>query len=95
MSESELRDYESQPLTDDEVRLLAETIIGTCDEPAKVAIKMFNLDENFDFYELPMAQLSQFDEVAWRCEDCDWWVDTGLTEDGKCTDCNPDVNGDS
>lgn len=77
-------------LTDDQVRRLAESLIGTTSDPSDTAVRMFNLDESFDFHnDLTENQYSQFDEIAWMCEECGWWVDASGTEDGKCEDCLP------
>ena len=64
-----------------DARAIAERLIGTCD---------------IDPEEMPFfttQQCAEFDQTAFRCEECGWWFEGGSQADDDsgwfCADCRP------
>jgi hypothetical protein len=72
-------------LTDEQLRQLAENLMGTTDS-IETALEALGLDQcDFDVTDVEDALLDYNVEL---CPGCSWWFDSGELNDGEgCDDC--------
>ena len=61
---------------------IGESLVGTCrslDEACE--------EHGVEYDDLTTEDCREIDEIAFRCECCEWWVEPSEITDGTCTDC--------
>ena len=76
---------EKRALTDDQIHELAGDLMGTCGDIDE------HLPEGITFDDLTLEDCSLLDDEVMKCDECGWWVESGLINDeGKCDECVED-----
>lgn len=75
------------PETIDKINLVAEKLIGTCDNLDSRIAEVFG--EGIGAEDMAIELLELLDDVTMECERCGWWCEAGeMNDDQHCCDCS-------